>query len=77
MFGSETPTPIAKNAPPGEPDQRLAQLRKELHARLIQSIDLNAWRSLDPEALRRELRGGAEELCRNQLEAVSHHDRAD
>lgn len=72
---------------PGKPDapargdnrsdveERLTQLKRELHNRLIQGIDLAAFRSMDEAQLRIEFRRGAEELCRQRPDLISLTER--
>ena len=54
---------------------RYTQLKEELHRRLIDNVDLMAYRSLSEEQLRREFRLGAEELCRHQPNLLSESER--
>jgi pilus assembly protein CpaF len=54
---------------------RWMQIKRELHAQLIKRIDLSAFRSMKEENLRRELRTGAEELCRMRVDLISVTDR--
>ena len=75
MFGHAPQSAPVSRLGASDPEQRLAQLRKELHGRLVQNIDVQACRAMDPEELRRALRSGAEELCRNQGDLISYADR--
>lgn len=56
-------------------EERLTQLKRELHNRLIQGIDLAAFRSMDEQQLRIEFRRGAEELCRQRPDLISLTER--
>ncbi|WP_425613998.1 CpaF family protein [Anatilimnocola sp. NA78] len=59
----------------GDVDQRLRQLKQELHQRLVQSIDLTALRTMDEQQLRHEFRKGAEELCRQRPDLLGLAER--
>jgi len=48
---------------------------KELHERLVAEMDLTATRTVDPEILMRDLRRGAEELCRTRAPLLNRGDR--
>ncbi|QDU92931.1 CpaF family protein [Lignipirellula cremea] len=70
------PNSSVKTHPPGEDSSSpFRQLKKELHERLIASMDLVALRSMEPERLRRELRRGAEELCRAHSQLLNQEQR--
>jgi pilus assembly protein CpaF len=45
-------------------EERMLRYKRELHQRLITSMDLSMLGKADPENLRREVRAAAEELCR-------------
>ena len=54
-------------------DRQLRQIKSDLHERLINSVNLSAVRTISSEALRDELRRGAEELCSSQGSLLSHN----
>lgn len=54
---------------------RIMQLKRELHEKLMASIDLTALRNMDEQTLRNAFRSGAEELCRRRPDLLSHADR--
>jgi pilus assembly protein CpaF len=45
-------------------EERMLRYKRDLHQRLISSMDLSMLGKSDPESLRRQVRGAAEELCR-------------
>ena len=53
-----------QGAPTLSADDRMLRYKRDLHQRLISSIDLSVLGKADPEDLRREVRQAAEELCR-------------
>ncbi|QDU31645.1 Putative conjugal transfer protein [Anatilimnocola aggregata] len=67
--------------PPGKADsrpdvdERLLQLKRDLHQRLVQRIDLAALRTMDEQQLRLEFRKGAEELCRQRPDLLGLAER--
>lgn len=56
-------------------EDQFNRLKSELHSQLIQNMDLSAIGSMDEEQLRREVRAGAEELCRLRADLLSLADR--
>jgi pilus assembly protein CpaF len=56
-------------------DERLLQLKRDLHQRLVQSIDLTALRTMSEQQLRSEFRKGAEELCRQRPDLLGLAER--
>lgn len=57
------------------PDPRFLQKKKELHERLIGSMDLGVMGTLSDEELRQEVRQAAEDLCRNSPDLLSLRER--
>jgi pilus assembly protein CpaF len=55
--------------------QRMSQLKRELHNRLLESIDVSALRTMDERELRTAFRSGAEELCRRRPDLLSPAER--
>src|SRR6266446_6995915 len=62
-------TPAATN------DERLLHYKKELHQQLIASMNLTAIGTMNEEELRREVRRGAEELCRLSSDLLNLSER--
>jgi pilus assembly protein CpaF len=58
-----------------EDHARFAQLKRDLHERLLSCIDINALRHLDDDLLRSEFRKGAEELCRQRPDLMTLAER--
>ncbi len=59
-------------------DDRWLKLKKDLHQQLIASMDLSAIGTMNDEELRKEVRQGAEQLCRfntKELLSTSERDR--
>src|SRR5438067_2266788 len=56
-------------------DERWLKLKKELHQKLIASIDLSAIGTMSDDELRSEVRQGAETLCRLSSELLSAGER--
>lgn len=56
-------------------EDQFNQLKGELHSQLIANMDLSAIGQMDEEQLRREVRAGAEELCRMRSDLLSLADR--
>ena len=56
-------------------EQRFSQLKRDLHQRLVQSIDLTALRTMEEQQLRQEFRKGAEELCRQRPDLLGLAER--
>jgi len=56
-------------------DRRFQQLKAELHEQLISGMDFAVLRSVDPHALREELRRGATQLCGLHSDLLSQADR--
>ncbi|WP_254509781.1 CpaF family protein [Anatilimnocola floriformis] len=56
-------------------EQRFSQLKRDLHQRLVQSIDLTALRTMEEQQLRHEFRKGAEELCRQRPDLLGLAER--
>jgi pilus assembly protein CpaF len=67
------PTPLETNE--ALRDRQLQQLKLELHEQLINGMDFSVLRTVDPRVLRDELRRGAEALCRQHADLLSHEDR--
>ncbi len=59
----------------GSSEDQFNRLKSELHQQLIQNMDLAAIGSMDEHTLRREVRAGAEELCRLRADLLSLADR--
>jgi pilus assembly protein CpaF len=57
------------------PDERLLHLKRELHQRLIASMDLSAIGTMDEEELRAEVRRAAQELSHHSSELLSLTER--
>jgi pilus assembly protein CpaF len=55
--------------------QRADDLKAELHEQLIAGLDFAVMRSVRPEALREELRRGAEKLCHSRAGLLNQGDR--
>jgi pilus assembly protein CpaF len=60
----------------GSREQRLQQLKGELHEQLLASVDFTVLRSVEPEVLRTELRRGAERLCSMHSDLLNQADRS-
>ena len=56
-------------------DDRLLQYKRELHQRLISSMDLSVLGKVDPEGLRRAVRNAAEELTRQSTDLLNLTER--
>src|SRR5579871_282416 len=56
-------------------EQQYHQMKAQLHERLISGLNLTAVRTVNPEWLRKELRRGAEELCRSYGRLLSQTER--
>ena len=56
-------------------DERMLRYKRDLHQRLIASIDLNILGKTDPEVLRREVRNATEELCRQSTDLLNSVER--
>ena len=56
-------------------EDRLLRFKRELHTKLIEGMDLSTLGSLSEEELRREVRRGAEELCRLSSDLLSLTER--
>jgi pilus assembly protein CpaF len=76
MFGKKGVTP---SSPPSESQAgasaRWAELKSDLHLRLVQAVDHAALREMDEEQLRNALRIGAEELCRTRPNLLTLAER--
>ena len=57
------------------PEQRLLQLKKELHQKLISELDIASMATMNPDELRAEVRRGAEQLCRQSNDLLSLAER--
>lgn len=55
--------------------QRIDQLKRELHNKLLSSIDVAALRTMDESELRSAFRLGAEELCRRRPDLLTAIER--
>src|SRR4051794_25695101 len=56
-------------------DERMARYKRDLHQRLIASMDLSVLGKTDPESLHREVRQAAEELCRQSPDLLNLAER--
>src|ERR1700756_1644164 len=56
-------------------EERFRQHKRELHQRLIASMDLSAIGTMNEEELRLEVRRAAEELCRLSSDLLSLSER--
>lgn len=54
---------------------RIGQLKRELHNKLLSSIDVSALRNMDEGELRSAFRQGAEELCRRRPDLLTASER--
>ncbi|MEX2287977.1 MAG: CpaF family protein [Planctomycetaceae bacterium] len=54
---------------------RIRALKKDLHKRLVASIDMSAIGTMNDYELRQELRRGAEELCSYRTDLLNHTER--
>src|SRR4051794_19819984 len=68
--GSQGPALLPPSA-----EDRLLRYKRDLHQRLISSMDLSALGGLSEDELRRDVRRAAEELCRNSPDLLSLTDR--
>jgi len=68
---NESAVPVAEVAK----TDRMRSLKKDLHKRLVASIDMSAIGTMDDYELRQELRRGAEELCSYRTDLLSHAER--
>ncbi len=50
-------------------------LKKEIHKRLVDNIDLSVIRQMAPEELKRDIRRGAEEVCDGHSRLINRADR--
>ncbi len=80
------PTPVAppESPPPGraepsrEPDpaqQAFEELKKHIHARLVDRLDMNRVGEMDPKTLRQEIRGVVELLCDTENPLLNRNER--
>ena len=74
MTAQPLPEANGRLAPPTN-DERLMGLKKELHHRLIAELDLSAMGTLNEDEMREEVRRGAEQLCRQTNDLLSHAER--
>jgi pilus assembly protein CpaF len=56
-------------------DDRLLQIKKDLHQKLISELDIATMATMDPDEVRNEVRRGAEQLCRQSNDLLSHSER--
>src|SRR3954447_17190073 len=56
-------------------DQRKLRYKRELHQRLINSMDLSVLGKIDEAGLRREVRAAAEELCARGTDLLNSTER--
>ncbi|HWB12202.1 MAG TPA: CpaF family protein [Pirellulales bacterium] len=54
---------------------RLSRIKRQLHERLITSLDLSVVRTMPADELRAQLRRGAEEICGSRSELLSRAER--
>lgn len=73
MFGSDLHSKTSQDVDTS--DDRLADLKQDIHAQLLASMDLAVIERLNDEQLRAELRRGAEELFRHHGHLVSANER--
>jgi len=73
MFKRAQATSLNGHAP--DADERLLKYKKELHQRLIVSMNLSAIGTLSEDDLRLEVRRAAEELCRLSSDLLSLSER--
>src|SRR5262245_3102635 len=69
------PPHLTNGGPPRTAEERFLRYKKDLHERLIGSMDLSALGSLAEDELRQEVRRAAEELCRLSPDLLSLSDR--
>ncbi|HEY1065775.1 MAG TPA: CpaF family protein, partial [Pirellulales bacterium] len=68
--------PAGKPKPMGQSaEDQFSLLKVDLHKQLINNINFNDIGAMDEEQLRREIRAGAEELCRLRADLLSLQDR--
>lgn len=58
-----------------ESEDRFQRIKRELHQKLIRSIDMNSAAMLSEDEMRTEIRRGVEELCRNGSDLLTGQDR--
>jgi pilus assembly protein CpaF len=75
MTRVQTNSSYSSPVPPPSTEDRLLRYKRELHQRLIASMDLSAIGNLSTEELRREVRRVAEELCRLSPDLLSLAER--
>src|SRR3954452_1104048 len=73
MFKRAQATALNGHTP--DADERLLKYKKELHQRLIVSMNLSAIGTLSEDELRLEVRRAAEELCRLSSDLLSLSER--
>jgi pilus assembly protein CpaF len=72
------PPPPRKNDAPKEIDPALAQyeaLKRLIHTRLIDRLDMNRIAEIDPKTLRNEIRGLVEQLCDTENPLLNRNER--
>ena len=72
------PPPSRKNEPAREVDPAQAQyeaLKRLIHMRLVDRLDMNRIAEIDPKALRNEIRGVVELLCDTENPLLNHNER--
>ncbi|MBX6315993.1 MAG: CpaF family protein [Isosphaeraceae bacterium] len=80
---SPTPTPVSPPPPPRgeaprEPDPAVVKyeaLKRQIHARLVDRLDLNRIGEVDPVTLRAEIRGVVEMLCDQEDPLLNRAER--
>jgi pilus assembly protein CpaF len=75
MFGVGANSKAMQLRTASEADDRLLNIKKDLHKRLIAGLDVSAISRLDDYELRQELKRGAEELCSYRSDLLSYEER--
>src|SRR3954463_3046406 len=86
----ELPTPTAMPAPPPPPaaprprdvprppdpaDEQYETLKRHIHMRLVDRLDMNRVSEMDPGTLRSEIRGVVEHLCDTENPLLNRNER--
>jgi pilus assembly protein CpaF len=75
MFGAGATSRVTAPRSTSEPEDRLLNIKKDLHKRLIAGLDVSAISRMDDYELRHELKRGAEELCSYRSDLLSYEER--